>query len=122
MAKDPEDYQRDVRKGLDQAFGGKQVYRGRLDLQKTPLIVFSDHHRGTKDGADDFWRCEDAYNAALGYYLELGFTLILLGDVEELWEGKPKDVTRCYPQTTKLEKAFFDNGRLLRVFGNHDDL
>jgi hypothetical protein len=85
------------------------------------MIIFSDHHRGAKDGADDFWRCERSYRAALGHYFERGHRLVLLGDVEELWENKPKDVVSKYHDTLLLEQEFHRAGRLERFWGNHDD-
>jgi UDP-2,3-diacylglucosamine pyrophosphatase LpxH len=101
----------------------KQVLKGRLDLAASKVVVLSDLHRGARSGSDDdFWRCEEAYNSALGYYLMSGYTLILLGDVDELWENSPKDLVGRYAQTTELEKSFYNENRLLRVFGNHDDL
>ena len=86
------------------------------------IVVFSDHHRGVRDGADDFQRCEAAYNAALGYYLELGYTLVVLGDVEDLWECRPARVLDAYARTVSLEAAFRKAGGYVRVSGNHDDL
>ncbi|NNE69209.1 MAG: hypothetical protein HKN29_02470, partial [Rhodothermales bacterium] len=62
------------------------------------LIIFSDQHKGARDGADDFRKAERAYNAALAYYLELGHTLVELGDVEELWEETPGVVIDRYPR------------------------
>ena len=85
------------------------------------IIVFSDHHRGQKDGADDFLKCKPAYHAALGWYLESGFTLLLLGDVEDLWECRPERVCNAYVDTLELERKFADDNRLVRIAGNHDD-
>src|SRR5919199_3123713 len=51
------------------------------------VVIFSDRNKGARDGADDFQRCERAYNAALVYYHYLGWHLVELGDVEELWEN-----------------------------------
>ncbi len=93
----------------------------RLDVDEARLVVFSDHHRGTRDGADDFLRCERAYNAALAAYRETGHRLVLLGDADELWECRPADVLRSYPRTLELEAAFHAAGRLDRFWGNHDD-
>ena len=102
---------------------GEHVFQGALDVATSKIVVLSDLHRGARSGDDDdFWRCEQAYNAALGYYLMSGYTLVLLGDIEELWENSPKDLSNRYPQTLALEKEFFADRRLLRVFGNHDDL
>jgi predicted phosphodiesterase len=91
-----------------------------FDLATGRLMVFSDHHRGTRDGADDFRRCERAYRAALGHYYERGHTLALLGDVEELWENRLPAPLRAYPEVLALERAFHDAGRLWRFYGNHD--
>jgi hypothetical protein len=51
------------------------------------FIVFSDAHRGDGTGADDFAANSLIFKCALDYYLAQGFTLIELGDAEELWEG-----------------------------------
>jgi hypothetical protein len=32
-------------------------------LGEDRLIIFSDHHKGKRDGADDFWVAERAYYA-----------------------------------------------------------
>ena len=61
-----------IKKALTEACapGREQVYRGTLDVEKSKVVVLSDLHRGARSGdEDDFWRCEQAYNAALGYYL-----------------------------------------------------
>ena len=96
---------------------GKMV----LDLQKTKLVIFSDHHKGSRDGADDFRICEPGYNAALAYYYRLNYTLFVLGDVEELWEDWPQEVLKAYPHTLELESRFHESGRYVRFYGNHDD-
>jgi len=85
------------------------------------LVIFSDHHKGARDGADDFQRCERAYNAALTYYNHLGWHLIELGDVEELWENTFSEVASCYPETLRLAADFHADGRrYTRLYGNHD--
>jgi UDP-2,3-diacylglucosamine pyrophosphatase LpxH len=91
------------------------------DLENLKMVVFSDQHRGQKDGADDFLRCKQAYHAALGWYLENDFTLILLGDVEDLWECRPSTVCDAYSDTLELEKNFAEADHYIRVYGNHDD-
>lgn len=93
-----------------------------VPVEQLRLVIFSDHHRGVRDGADDFERCEEAYNSAMGYYLEQGYTLVVLGDVEDLWECRPKPVLQSYARTTLLEAEFQRQGRYVRVSGNHDDL
>ena len=112
-------YAAGIAKGLDRAFAGatEQV----LDTATARLIVFSDHHKGGGDAADDFRRSERAYSAALGYYLEAGHRLCVLGDAEELWEEKPETVLRRYAAVLALEAEFAARGRYERFWGNHDD-
>src|SRR5512132_3855666 len=67
-----------------------------FDLRSAKFVIFSDQHKGKRDAADDFLVCERAYNAALAYYDRLGYTLIVLGDAEELWEDWPESVVKAY--------------------------
>jgi Calcineurin-like phosphoesterase superfamily domain len=121
VAKDIDKHQERVKEGLDRAYGDRETAETTFDIDEGKLVLFSDHHRGTKDGADDFWRCERAYHAALGHYFEAGHKLFLLGDVEELWENKPDEVMKKYRRTLELEQEFHRQGRLVRFWGNHDD-
>ena len=100
------------------AVAGKALMKRQLGEEK--IIVLSDQHKGARDGADDFQRCERAYNAALAYYDHLEYHLILLGDVEELWENEIEEVIGSYPTTLALEAKFNAAGRYTRVWGNHD--
>jgi hypothetical protein len=84
-------------------------------------IIFSDQHRGVRDRADDFRHSERAYNAALAYYYAMGHTLVTLGDVEELWKERPGPVINAYQHSLGLEARFYEDGRYLRFWGNHDD-
>lgn len=90
-------------------------------IEDLNIVIFSDHHRGNGDGADDFRKCRNIYHAALGYYDSLASRLFLLGDVEELWERLLLTVIDTYEGTLELEKRFFDRGAGVRFFGNHDD-
>ena len=92
-----------------------------LDLAADRYIIFSDQHRGARNGADDFQRAERAYNAALAYYLHMGHTLVVLGDAEELWEETPTAVIKAYRHNIELEARFHQRGRYVRIWGNHDD-
>ena len=118
----------DYRKQVDDRFDAVLAATRRrrepsVEIDKAKIVVFSDHHKGGRDKADDFQRCERAYCAALGYYLERGFKLFVLGDAEELWEEKPETVTRCYGDVLRLEAEFNspERGGLVRFFGNHDE-
>jgi len=85
------------------------------------LIIFSDHHRGRRDGADDFVPCEKTYTTALQYYLDNHYELCLLGDVEEFWENPFWIVMKKYKEILLLEKQFHLRTKLYRIWGNHDD-
>jgi hypothetical protein len=126
MPKDITKFRRVISGALDAAFKraleqeqaeGERV----LDIHRARLVIFSDHHKGSRDGADDFRFCERAYNAALAYYDRLQYTLAVMGDVEELWEGWPETVLKAYPHTFELEGRFHQDGRYIRFWGNHDD-
>jgi predicted phosphodiesterase len=109
-----------VEKALDRALRRAKASPRSLELETARYIVFSDHHKGKHDGADDFLRCERAYLGALKHYAREGYTLVVLGDAEELWECQPKPVLRAYANILELERRFFPD-RYLRVWGNHDD-
>src|SRR5689334_13735963 len=44
------------------------------------FIIFSDQHKGARDGADDFILSEPNYLAALDHYDKNNFYLVCLGD------------------------------------------
>jgi hypothetical protein len=114
----PDRYERQIGGALERAW--ERAEERPLELGELRAVAFSDHHRGQGDGADDFRRCEEAYSAALGWYLEQKpeFELWLLGDVEELWENRPGQVIGRYGDVLELERQF--GPRLLRLYGNHD--
>jgi predicted phosphodiesterase len=84
------------------------------------FIIFSDQHRGAKNGADDFRNAEPNYLKALGYYYEKGFQFISLGDSEELWENSLTKIKKYNAVTFEAEKKFIQQNRFYKVFGNHD--
>ena len=99
-----------------------------IRLTTTPearYIVFSDCHRGDGTGADDFAANSLIFKCALDYYLAAGFTLIELGDAEELWENRRFD--QIYITHTSIYErlaAFHDREpaktRYIKIWGNHD--
>ncbi len=113
--------ERAVRKGLDRAISGFFTWRTALDVRgHEPWIIFSDQHKGAGDHADEFMACVPSYMSALSYYNSAGFRLVLLGDVEELWENDIREVVKAHRPVLEAEAAFGDH-RYLRVWGNHDD-
>jgi predicted phosphodiesterase len=111
----------EVHAALSRALEGADTLVFELDLDAPHrFIIFSDTHKGARDPADEFERCEPAYTAALRDYQARGFSLILLGDIEELWEQGFRKVENHYADLMRLE-AGFGAGRYYRVWGNHDD-
>lgn len=108
-------------KSLDNAYEEARKLSRTLDVRKGRYILFSDHHRGAKNRADDFRICEAIYCAALEYYFEMGYTLCVLGDAEELWEERPSRVMENNDASFVAERMFHEQGRYIRIWGNHDD-
>ncbi|MGA1822366.1 MAG: metallophosphoesterase [Thermoplasmatota archaeon] len=104
-----------------------RLSKKKMDLQDMKWVILSDVHKGNGDSADDFKKCEKNYLSALSYYYKHDYTLVLLGDIEELWENRIKGVLDRHKETFKWERKFFNNRknnkvRYYRIFGNHDDL
>lgn len=97
----------------------------RTQLDDARFVLLSDSHKGVGDGADDFAPCKPQYLAALQSYLDDDYTLIVLGDAEELWEvDKPERIFAAHADTYELERGFLhhDAGRrYYRIWGNHDN-
>lgn len=85
-----------------------------------PFIVFSDQHRGRKNGADDFMQSEKNYVGALQYYNDHHFHLISLGDSEELWENTILQVMKHNQVSFDEEKKFIRRNAFTKISGNHD--
>jgi hypothetical protein len=115
-------YHRRVAAALDDALARARESPGQtVDLTRDRCIILSDQHRGARNRADDFRWSERAYNAALAKYYTMGHRLIVLGDAEELWQERAGVVIEAYRHTLELEARFHADGRLHRVWGNHDD-
>lgn len=91
-----------------------------FDKDKQKFIIFSDQHKGARDGADDFALANKNYLAALDYYNQRLFHYINLGDSEELWENRMATVKRHNKPTFEKERLFLDRNAFTKVFGNHD--
>jgi hypothetical protein len=91
--------------------------------QSDRIVLFSDHHKGDRSGADDFDKNSEVYGAALDFYAEEGFRLLVLGDSEELWENTYARVKRHYRGLIEREIELALCGpdhRKIRIWGNHD--
>jgi UDP-2,3-diacylglucosamine pyrophosphatase LpxH len=91
-----------------------------FDITTGRFIIFSDHHKGAGDGADDFAGCKQAYLSALDYYLTNGYHYIALGDCEELWENLLGPVKKAHTDTFEKEAQFLPKNAFIKIFGNHD--
>jgi predicted phosphodiesterase len=87
-------------------------------LQK--FIILSDHHKGAKNGADDFAIAEKNYLEALQYYNNNSYFYIALGDCEELWENTLAAVKKSNVPSFENEKLFLQRKAFIKIFGNHD--
>ena len=118
------------RKRVDEALSGlySQITTGMgkkglllpFDAHRDKFIIFSDQHKGARDGADVFALAEKNYMAALNYYNNNHFFYINLGDSEELWENLLITVKRHNKATFELEKKFLGRKAFIKIFGNHD--
>jgi predicted phosphodiesterase len=84
------------------------------------FIIFSDQHKGAKNGADDFAGAEKNYLEALDFYCNNNFTFISLGDAEELWENSLGKVKKFNTSSFDKEKGFIAGNAFVKIFGNHD--
>ncbi len=112
---------------LTKLYGGIKFKPGKKGLivqinaaSSEKFIVFSDLHKGNKKRADDFAVSEKSYLDALNYYNENGYTLIQLGDVEELWKFNLFTVQHHNNASIDLERKFVERDAFIKMYGNHD--
>lgn len=112
MAQDRED----TWKNLKRLWESQKVKK--LSLVGEKYVVMSDFHLGDGSGADDFRNNVPALKSALQAYIDGGFILILLGDIEELWQF---DLSKIQPQYQEIYEILHNyREHVFRVFGNHD--
>jgi predicted phosphodiesterase len=99
---------------------GKKGFVIPFDTTNTSFIIFSDQHKGRKNGADDFVPAEPTYLQALNFYDQNNFHLINLGDCEELWENTLLQVKKHNGPSFEAEKKFVLRNAFTKIFGNHD--
>ncbi len=105
------------------SIAGGEVDKGPLisfDAPSGKFIIFSDQHKGGRNGADDFVMSETVYLEALQHYHNEGFHFVALGDCEELWENTWMAVKKAHQPSFEQEKKFIQSGTFTKVFGNHD--
>lgn len=91
-----------------------------VDEQSGRFIIFSDQHKGGRDGADDFMMAEPNYLAALDHYNRNNFSFVCLGDSEELWENSLGKVKKHNEKCFEAEKKFVERDAFIKIIGNHD--
>jgi UDP-2,3-diacylglucosamine pyrophosphatase LpxH len=90
-------------------------------LHDPKLVLLSDLHLGDGKSADNFFRNTEALCRALDHYHQEGFSLILLGDIEDLWQFDLDEIQTQYADTVYAAMRQFPDDRFIRIFGNHDD-
>lgn len=102
------------------------LHKDNKGIKKLPLdikdkyVVFSDLHLGDGGKADNFTHNEETMRCALKYYKNNGYSIILLGDIEEFWQFDFDMIRNRYDKNIyKLLRGFPTNS-VHRVFGNHD--
>lgn len=89
--------------------------------ENSKYVFFSDCHRGVGSHSDEFTKNRNNYLFALEYYYKNGFTYVEAGDGDELWEHKHfKDIRNAHLEVFDLLKRFFDQDRLIMLYGNHN--
>ena len=106
---------------LDELFKEDEQSVKKLSLKsKDKYAVFSDLHLGNGKGADNFFHNEETMKYALQYYKKNGYNIILLGDIEELWQFDLKEIYDKYDESIYNIFRSFPENKVHRVFGNHD--
>ncbi len=106
----------DTKKRLDALWKQKLEV---LDIVGNKYVMISDVHLGNDSGADDFRENKFIMVNALEKYNAQGYTLILLGDIEELWQFDLAEIRDTYDDSVYEAMRQFGD-RIIRVFGNHD--
>src|SRR5690349_5377774 len=99
---------------------GKKGFVMPFNPEAHRFIIFSDQHKGRKNGADDFMSAEKNYLEALRFYDDNQFHLINLGDCEELWENTMLQVLKYNEPSFQAERKFVDRRAFTKIVGNHD--
>ncbi len=86
----------------------------------TPMIFFSDCHRGIGETTEPFTQNEQLYYYALRYYYNKGYTYVEVGDGDEMYLYSSDRIQSRYGQIFDLLHDFNRRDRLVMIAGNHD--
>jgi UDP-2,3-diacylglucosamine pyrophosphatase LpxH len=103
----------------------EQVLESSVRLPGTPraYLVISDLHLGDGSNVDASRAARPALVHLLNTYVnQISYFLVLLGDVEELWKFSPESIIEQQRDVYNILRVYHDQGRLIRIFGNHDAL
>lgn len=107
-----------TRKRLDNVF--RDAFPVPFD-DTSKYVFFGDVHRGDDSLSDEFGRNRHIYDHALDFYYQYGCTYVEVGDGDELLEQpKYKHIYTAHVTTFAMLKQFYDDGRLIMLYGNHN--
>lgn len=86
----------------------------------TPLIFFSDCHRGIGETTEPFTQNEQLYYYVLRYYYNKGYTYVEVGDGDEMYLHSFNRIQSRYGQIYELLDDYNRQDRLVMIAGNHD--
>ncbi|MBM3161911.1 MAG: metallophosphoesterase [Chlorobi bacterium] len=85
------------------------------------VLILSDLHMGNGGRRDEFRRNADLVRAMLAdYYHPERYSLILNGDIEELFKFSLDSITGQWSDFYDLFTRFGENGFVFKTYGNHD--
>ncbi len=85
------------------------------------VLILSDLHMGNGGRRDEFRRNAELVRAMLGsYYLEEQYSLVLNGDVEELFKFPLESIAQEWGDFYDLFLQFKEHGFFWKTYGNHD--
>ena len=93
-----------------------------IDLDgSSKVLILSDLHMGNGGRRDEFRRNAELVKTMLGsYYLPEKYSLVLNGDVEELFKFSLESVAAQWGDLYNLFLKFEKNGFFWKIYGNHD--
>ena len=107
-----------TRKRLDELWADSNVKVYPTRNKKWAII--SDIHMGNGSAADNFRDNINALIKALEYYHRNKYSIILLGDIEELWQFDLEEIVDRYERSIYNAIKLFVELGVHRIFGNHD--
>jgi UDP-2,3-diacylglucosamine pyrophosphatase LpxH len=102
----------------------KRLFREAVEVNldsSSKVVILSDLHMGDGGMLDDFKENAALVKAVLHlHYLSEKFSLILNGDIEELYKFSLESITSAWPELYDLFLKFRQNGFFWKTYGNHD--